>query len=469
MNAGFLFIPDYFGRYFPSAVRGPTVAFLLVCAGLLAGCATGPSVAEREENARLSKVTNALRPADVSLIAAAPAAGAGPEAYFSFALSHQPRVAAAYYDWQAAVRAIPGARALPDPQLTFQADIAETVMSLMPGLMFDLMAPGKRAAMGAEATSAARVAYRTYAAEAVSAAAELRKSWIDLVYLDGALALKRERLSELEGGLAAAKAEYATGSGMGTLETQTRYLNWVAQLRSEIEGIEDRRIPARFRFKGALGLGPRDPDPAWPDRALSSAELPPDETLWIRLAELNPKVGSMRAMVDMAVAQAELARRTRTPDFAAGLMVDLKADPLMYRPTASLTLPVWREKIASAIQTAESRRLAAGARLDAEQLTMATELAERLFMAREAGRMLRYVETNALPNLDRAELSALASYRSSMGGFATLFELRLMKNDMRLERLEAQRAREGALADITSLIAAEPTVDRFAAAENTRK
>lgn len=448
--------------------RSPRLSWVLISAlgaALLGGCASGPSAAEKSESARLATARENLGLEETTRETAVPGAGDEPAAYFRFALTHQPNVAAAYYDWQAAVRAIPGARALPDPQLTFQADISNMVMSLMPGLMFDIMAPGKRAAMGAEATASAQVARRAYEAALVDTAAALRRAWIELVYLDETLVLRRERLAELDRALSYAKAEYATGSGMVTLEAQTRLLTQAAQLRSEIAGLEDQKNPVRLRFKAALGLRNQDADPAWPSRFLPEETLPSDDVLWTRLAQTNPQLGSMRAMVDMAVAQAALARRSRTPDFTAGLMVDLKADPLMYRPTATMTLPLWREKIASAIQSAEARRLAASARLDAERLAMASELAQMLFMLREADRMVRTIDTEALPNLEKAEESARASYQAGMSGLGMLTELSLMKNDMLQERLSALRERERALADIAGMLASEATLAGYVPSE----
>ena len=62
-------------------------------------------------------------------------------------------------------------RALPDPQFTFEADIADTLMTFMPGLMFDFMTRGKRSAMGREMIASSNVAYRVYVTAVLSAAA----------------------------------------------------------------------------------------------------------------------------------------------------------------------------------------------------------------------------------------------------------------------------------------------------------
>ena len=432
----------------------PTVSWLATVA-LFAGCASGPSSGEKDARQQAAEVGRTYRPegrkpAFPALSADSPAAD-----YLRFALLNHPQVAAAYYDWRAALEAIAPARALPDPQITFQADITDTLMSLMPGLMFDLMAPGKRAAMGREATASSTVAYHAYATAVFGTAVEVRKAWVELAYINEALALRQQSAAVLEQSLAAAQADYTTGRGMGTLKEQTKFLNETGRLKNELAGLAERRTAARTRFKSALGLRREDADPAWPAQPYPSAPLPDEETLWRQVLTANPQLAAMRAMVEMTMAQTDVARRARTPDFTAGLMVDLKADPLMFRPTATMTLPVWREKIAGIIASAEARRLATEARLNAEQLAMATELAQMLFMVREADRMAAYIDGTALPNLARALASAQAAYQSGMGGFGPIAELRLMQLAMQLERADARREREAALADLSLLVAGD--------------
>ena len=63
--------------------------------------------------------------------------------FLLFAMLNQPQVEAAYFDWAASVERITVERSLPDPRLTFQSDIANMVMTLMPGLMMDFPGPGK--------------------------------------------------------------------------------------------------------------------------------------------------------------------------------------------------------------------------------------------------------------------------------------------------------------------------------------
>jgi outer membrane protein TolC len=159
----------------------------------------------------------------------------------------------------------------------------------------------------------------------------------------------------------------------------------------------------------------------------------------------------MRAMVEMAVAGVAVAQQGGKPDFTVGGMVDLKADPLMFRPTATVTLPVWREKIRANLAAASARSAAANARVSVEQLNMAAALAQMIYMIRDAESMLDYMDGTALPNLERSLASAEAGVQSGMGNPTMIAEVQLMALDMRHERLNALREHENAVIDLAAM------------------
>jgi len=422
-------------------IRSTTIA-TLAAGGLafLAGCQTVPPAPERTVRDHLAAVGRELPPARGQL----PLLGAEsqPSDYVRFALLKHPAVFAAYSEWRAAVESIAPARALPDPQITFQADIAGTVTSLMPGVLFDLMVPGKRAAMAREATAGSEVAYREYVGTVVRTAADVRKAWIELAFIEGTIRLREASLTALGQSADIAAAEYSTGRGVTTLEGQIQTAGEADRIRSEIATLADRFHAARVQFKSALGLAPADPDPFWPRFPLAPTVLLPEEELWRRVQASNPDLAKLRAMVEMAVADEEVARQSRVPDFSAGLMADVRQTPWLWRPTATVTLPVWRGKIAGQIAAAWARREASAANVDAERLTMAAELARVLYMVREADRMITFIDATALPNIERTVASAEAAIQSGMGGTGMIPEARLMAATRRIERLNALRERE---------------------------
>ena len=332
--------------------------------------------------------------------------------YLLFAVMTHPSVTAAFHEWYAAV-----------------------------------------AAMAREAAAASEVAYHEYMSAVFGVATQTRRAWVELAFLGEAIHLREASVVAIDQSLALAGAQFSTGQGMVTLETQVRLLNEADRIRAELATLRDRRTAAQARLKSALGLSPEAAGPPWPRGALEASVSPAEQELWLRAQAANPEVATMRAMVEMALQGVDVARRSGTPDVAIGAMVDLRAAPLMVRPVATVSLPVWRERIAAVIDMAKARRDAATARLAAAQLELAAELAQTLYMVREAERMIAYIDETALPNLKRQAASAEAAYQSGMGSAMMIPETRLMMLTMDLERLEALRLRELALADLALLIA----------------
>jgi cobalt-zinc-cadmium efflux system outer membrane protein len=453
----------------PLLSSAPALAVALALISTFAGCTLAPSAGEKQARANAAQLGEALRPARAKPVLPALTPESPLTDYVRFAVLNHPQVEAAYHDWRASVAAIAPTRALPDPQFTFEADIVDTLMTFMPGLMFDFMTPGKRTAMSREMIASSNVAYRAYAATVLRAAAQSRKAWVELAFLDESIRLRESSVGALEQSLALANIDYTTGRGMGSFANQIRVTNDIAKVRNDLATLGDRRTASRIRFKSTLGLASTDGDPAWPQASLAATALPSEDELWRRASAANAELAQMRAMVEMAVASIEVARKAGTPDFTIGGMADLKADPLMFRPTATVTLPIWREKIAANIAAAEARRDASQARVTAEQLNLAAELAQMLYMVREADRMIAYIERTALPNFERAIATVEAGYQSGMTGPSMIPETKLMALTMRLERVAALRERENAITELLLLTAdVAPTGSPLLAASATQ-
>ena len=420
---------------------------------VLAGCTLAPSSGEKQARTQLSQIGDTLHPALEKPVLPELRPDSPFNEYGRFAVLNHPQVAAAFHDWRASVSAIAPSRALPDPRLTFEANITDTLMTFMPGLMVEFMTPGKRRAMAREATATSNIFYRTYVATVLGVAADARKAWIELAYIDEAIRLRESSLGALEQSLEIANTDYTTGRGMGTLANQVRVTNDIAKVRVELGNLADQQIAVQRRFKSALGLAPADRDPVWPQAALASTALPSENELWRRASAANPELGRMRAMVEMAIAGVEVAKKARTPDFSLGTMADLKANPLMVRPTATVTLPIWREKIAANIAAAEARRDASEARVTGEQLTVAAELAQMLSLVRGADRLIAYIDETALPNFERAIATIGAGYQSGITSPSMIPETQLMALLIRLDRATALREREMAVTDLLLLTA----------------
>ncbi|MDQ1535934.1 MAG: outer membrane protein heavy metal efflux system [Actinomycetota bacterium] len=298
------------GRLGPRSPLYATIAGLI----FLVGCSGKPIPSERAARDALRSVTESYRPGNVrpalpQLTPTSPLID-----YLRFAMLSSPRVEAAYYDWAAAVERITPARSLPDPRLTFEADIADTVMSLMPGLMIELPGPGKLRAAGNVMAAEADVAYFSFEREVLATALAVKTAYYRLHFLEETIRVQRRTL-ELVGELERL-AQQQNAAGRVTLQDVFRAQIARDQLETAIQNLEDSRSTLGAQFKAALGLGPFDADPPLPVAFEPSTGDPqPESVLKIALAR-NP---SLRAM-ESDVRRAEVSIRARPQRRRPGLL-----------------------------------------------------------------------------------------------------------------------------------------------------
>jgi outer membrane protein TolC len=432
------------------------LAVVLGCAALMAwaGCNGTSTSAERAAREDVASVARRYRVGEGEhalpvLTAASPLAE-----FLRFAMLASPRVAAAYEEWFAAVERITVARSRPDPRLTFELDVADTVMSLMPGLMVDLPGRGKLGAAGAVAAAESRVAYFGFEREVLRTALAVKTAYYRLHFLEETLRVERSTLALL-GDLEQLAAQQ-NAAGKATLQDVLRAQIALDQVATQIVNLEDSRSTLVAELKAALGLGAADPDPPIPSNFEPSTGDPrPDELLATALAH-NPGLRAMEEDVRRAEASLALARTSGVPDVSLGLEADVKANPIVFRPSASVTLPIWRDKIAAEIAGAQANTRAAAARLTGEQVQIAAEIAELLFVFREAVRNDALLSEKLVPKARQSLDAARAGYVNGRTGFLDLIDAQRMLLDFELAGIDARTQRELALAALSLSIAGIP-------------
>lgn len=432
------------------------IAVGLVASLTLTGCVGVPRNGERVARENLRAVENNYRPQGERPELPKLTAESGLEDFLRFALLTQPKVEAAYYDWVSSVNRITVERSLPDPQLTFQADILKTLMSAMPGIMQAFPGPGKLKARGAVATAESQSKYFAFESAVLEAAFDLKKSYYQLGFLNERLRIDRETLSLLDDLERIARTQNETGKA--SLQDVLRAQIERDRVSTEIANLEDSRQPMLAAFKAALGLTPDQPDPPSPTKLEMSASTPTDDELLRTAFERNPKLKAMEADVRAAQAGISMAYKERVPDFSLGLMVDIKTTPEMFRPLGGMTLPIWRDKLAAEVAQARAQQMAARSRLSAEQIALAVEFAEKSFGYREINRNLDLLQTRLIPKARQSLELARANYLSGTIDFFNLMDAQRTLLDFEMSEVEARTQREVILADLSLLIAGVPPV-----------
>ncbi|MFY9345037.1 MAG: TolC family protein [Planctomycetota bacterium] len=421
---------------------------------LATGCAGTPAPGERRARDDLEQIRSAYRPGDAvptlpSLTTTSPLAD-----YLRFALLRSPRVEAAYYAWAAAVEGITVARSRPDPRLTFEADITRMLESLMPGLMADFPGPGKLAAAGAAAAQQSQAGYFGFEQAILRTAVAVKTAYYRLHFLADSLGVQRTTLVLLDDLEQLAQSQSA--AGRVTLQDVLRAQIEQEQVKTQIENLEDSRGALLAELKAALGLGPTDADPPIPATFEPSPDAESADALLQSALAKNPSLRQMAADVRAAEAMLGLAQKSGVPDFTVGLEVDVKPSPVMLRPSASTTLPIWRDKIAAEIARAQADKRAAEARLNAEQVAIAADLASMLFMYRESRRDIELLSQRLIPKGRQSLEAARPAYSTGRSGFLDVLDAQRQLLMFEMLLIEARTRRELALTALSSTIAGIP-------------
>jgi outer membrane protein TolC len=160
----------------------------------------------------------------------------------------------------------------------------------------------------------------------------------------------------------------------------------------------------------------------------------------------------MEAEVRAAEASIILAQKANLPDFSLGLMADVKMDPNLYRPLGTVSLPIWRDKIAAQIAEAQANKRSAQARLSAEQIALAVDFAEKSYLYREASRNLVLAREKLLPKASQSLEVARIGYLSGQIDFFNLADAERTLLGFRLDEVEASTQREVVLAELSLII-----------------
>jgi outer membrane protein, heavy metal efflux system len=428
--------------------------FLAAICLVLAGC-KGPAIkGEREARENIRTVSQAYRPLGFKPELPVLSTNSPLVDYLKFALLNQPKVEAAYYDWAASVERITVQRSLPDPQLTFQLDIQDVVTSLMPGLMMNFPGAGKLRAAGALAVADSNGKYFAFKTASLESAYDLKRSYYRMYFLDEKIRVERETLtllSELE-----KLAINQNQVGKVTLQDVLRAQIEQDRLRTEVANLEDSRGPLLAGFRAALGLRPEQPTPAIPTRFESSSlDMSSDKLLQTAL-EHNTRLKGMESDIRSAEAAIQQAYKARMPDTSIGFMADVKMSPVLYRPWGTVTLPIWRDKLAAQVAEAQANKQAGEARLSAEQINLAVDFAQRAFSFREATRNLDLLQNELIPKQLQSLEVARSGYVSGQIDFFNLTDAQQSFLRFSLDAVEASTQRELALLELSLIVEGLP-------------
>jgi len=425
-----------------------------VAAMVLAGCAAFAPHSEKAARGDLQEVGQAYRPNGEKPVLPELNSTSGLSNHLTYALLNSPRVEAAYYDWAATVERITVERSLPDPTLGFQSDISDVVMTIMPGIMQMFPGPGKLRARANLAAAESRTRYFAFESAVLDTAFDLKRSYYELHFLDERIRINEENLALLTELEQIARAQ--NEAGKVTLQDVLRAQIERDRVETDLANLRDSHRPRTAAFKGALGMTRDQIDPPVP-LGFETTPIDLNDEALLELAFIrNPQLKAMESNVRTMQAEIAIAYKENVPDFSLGVMADVKANPVMVRPLAGMTVPIWRDKVAAGVARSKAMELSARSRLTQEQIALTVMVAEQTFMYRELTRNLALLRDRLIPKAGLSVDIAQAGYLSGQIDFFNLIDAQRQRLALQLEEVEARTRREIVLAELSLLIAGVP-------------
>lgn len=434
-------------------LRMPLLCGVLFAASL-SGCMGIRTEGEKEARNDLGALSGKYRPEDREVTLPVLDDKATLSTFLTYAMLNQPRVAAAYYEYVAAVERITVDRSLADPRFTFQMDITNVINSIMPGLMIDVPWPTKLIDRANIATAESKAKYYAFERAVIQTAFEVKVPYYQLNFLQERIRINREILLRVTKIEELAKVQFE--AGISSLQDVLRAQMEQERLKTEISNLEDSRNPLMSKLKTALGMTYAQENPPLPAKFEPGILNVNSDQLFTIAMERNPQLKSMEAEIRAAEEGISLARKSRLPDFTFGVEGDVNTAPVMVRPKIEVTLPVWLDKIAAEIAAAQARKSAADARFSSEQIQLAVEFANKTFMYREANRNLKLLSGRLIAKARLSLDVANESYSAGKTDFINLMDAERTLLEFQLAEVGARLQCELALAELSMIIGEKP-------------
>jgi outer membrane protein TolC len=435
-------------------------------AGVLC-CCLAISIGSAAELGVLPAVGNAFPDAGVSDLMSASVTGI--ESLVTEALLHNPEIAAARAESDAARQRIAPSTALDDPMLEAGIVNAPLPFSLrredmtmkMLGLSQKLPYPGKRALRREVAVADAASLEHAVDETVDRVQRDIRVSYEELRFATTSQQLIARTLGALHRLEAVAEQRYAVGQATQSdaLQAQTQ----VARLQRELLRLEQEQQARRSELKRLLGRH-EDRAPIVPTQPIL-LELPGTTgALATAAQEHRPQLKALAALIAKGDSEIALARREYYPDFELRFSYgqrDRTPDGVprddMVTMSVAVNLPLWRSKrLGPRVAEAAAMRRQAASLLEAQQLETLSALERQLAIEREQRASAALYRSTLIPQAEAAFESTLSAYQVGRVDFSTLMEAQMRVYEARIGEAEAIAEHNKAIAEVDLLTGQGP-------------
>ena len=381
------------------------------------------------------------------------------------ALLHNPEIAAAAREKEAATHRVSPAGALDDPMVeaglisvpveSWRLNREDMTMKML-GISQRLPYPGKRGLREAVAAKDAESVALGYRETVNRVVRDVKVAYYDLALADRSIEIVERNKQLVAQLLQIAEGRYAVGQGAQAdlLKVQTQ----LAKMDEELLRMRRERRSMEADLARAVGRGAEGAPIKSAMPGLGATRISFDALSEAALRD-RPQLLGLKTLIDKNQKALDLARKDSYPDFDLRLQYGQRDRMLDGTPrsdlvslTLAMNLPVWgKQKIEPKIAEAQAMREQAISMHEAQQNELIAKLRQQVATAEQSRESAKLYETGILPQARLALESALAAYRVNRVDFPMLLDSQMTVLNYEVNHAAAVVAFNKALAEIDQL------------------
>ncbi len=377
--------------------------------------------------------------------------------YLEYAEAHNAGLKSSYQQMKIASEQVPQAKALPDPQFTYdywtkQSDLQ---MKQTVGVMQTFPWFGKVEARTQAATKETSAAQQKYQAARLALFREVKEGFYEFAYLAGAIDIAKENLELMRHFEEVAQTKHMTteASHPDVIRAQVE----IAKIEDVLRGLNQLREPTVSRLRTALTL-PADTNLPWPKTGEFNAIEVDYERLVNTLRQKNPELASLNYEAMAAGSKIALAEKNFYPDIGVGVNwenMDSRGGRDGVAIVFQMNLPLWRDSYRAGERQAQAQKASIEQqKIDTENVLL-TKAAQSLYEYRDSIRKIRLYRDTLIPKGRELLQASEAAYREGTIDFLSLIDAQRTLLDYHLSLQRAIADNQQKLATLEMLAGTE--------------
>ena len=377
--------------------------------------------------------------------------------YTSYAESHNAGIKSSYQQLQMALEQVPQAKALPDPQVTYNYWTKQSDLQMKQTVGVMQMFPwfGKIDARTQAAIKETSAAQQKYQAARVALFKEIKEGFYEFAYLARATDTAIENLELFKHFEEVARTKHMTTTTghPDVIRAQVE----IAKMEDVLRGLNQLREPTVSRLRTALTL-PADANLPWPKTEEFNAVELDYERLANILRQKNPELAGLNYEAMAAGSKITLAEKNFYPDIGIGLMwenMDNRGGRDGVAMVFQMNLPLWRDSYSAGARQAQAQKASIEQQKIETENVLLTKASQSLYEYRDSIRKIRLYRNTLIPKGRELLQASEAAYREGTIDFLSLIDAQRMLLDYHLSLQRAIADNQQKLAELEMLAGTE--------------